>query len=306
MDEFELIESIKARFAVPVGVTGIGDDCAVIPQTTGFDTLVSTDLLVEGVHFLLGDIAPELLGWKSAAVNFSDIAAMGGSPVGTFLSIALPADLPEGWVTMFIKGYKELSDLSGAPLLGGDTTSSPNGLNINVTVLGSCRHGCSKLRSAAADGDLICTTGCLGDSAAGLHAILHGIDCEYLKRKHYRPVPRLEEGKYLASLEGVHAMMDISDGIGSDLQHILDASGKGAVVDTACLPISGELSSYCRDNGLDPSDFAIDGGEDYELLFTVEPGTELAIPHFVIGRICSGSGISWLGSEKAHKGFRHF
>ena len=309
LGEFDLIERIAAAChpdtasVIPSevegspGIVGIGDDCAVIPQHDGVDTLVTTDLLIEDRHFLLADVSPFELGWKSAAVNISDIAAMGGKPTATFLSIALPKGLSapstksiknvdgvakndaastkmaqnvDGvaeWVDQFIAGFRELSARFGVPLLGGDTSASPDKLFINVTVLGECPHGQAVMRSGARSGDLICVTGPLGDSAAGLKLILDraslgqqtlsaqvrsrvlgdaplsekmaenslkGADgCtveqvltpeEVLIRRHYMPMPRVEMGQALAALTGVHAMMDISDGIASDLRHILKAS----------------------------------------------------------------------------------
>lgn len=308
--EFEFIDSIRRMFPVPEGIGGIGDDCAIIPQEDGFETLVSTDLLVEGSHFILGDITPYQLGWKSAAVNFSDIAAMGGTPVGSFLAIALPRSVDDAWRDGFLKGYKDISGRCGIPLLGGDTTSSPDRLSICVTVLGKAAAGTARKRSDARIGDLVCVTGTLGDSAAGLSVILGRCSrdetAEQLVSRHYLPFPRLEEGAALARTPGVHAMMDISDGIGSDIRHILDESGVGAEIDTGRIPISRELRSFCAARGLDPLDFAIDGGEDYELLFTMEAGTRIDVPHTVIGRICGGTALIWNGSAKDHKGFRHF
>ena len=236
------------------GVVGIGDDCAVMPQREGLDTLVTTDLLVEDRHFLLADVSPEQLGWKSAAVNISDIAAMGGRPTAAFLSIALPASVSAEWVDKFIAGFRELSARFGVPLLGGDTSASPDKLFINVTVLGECPHGRALLRSGARPGDLICVTGPLGDSAAGLKLILErhadgeGAPEDILIRRHYLPMPRVAEGMALRDCPGVHAMMDISDGIASDLRHILEASSgsKSAsfAPDTAVSPSFGSKSAY--------------------------------------------------------------
>ena len=312
LGEFGLIGEISRGFSAPEGVKGIGDDCAVIPQKSGMDTLVSSDMLVEGSHFLLADVSPRRLGWKSAAVNISDIAAMGGRPRATFLSFALPRDLDAEWVREFIGGYREISLRFDCPLLGGDTTSTPDRMSICVTVLGECPHGESRLRSYAREGDLVCVSGHLGDSAAGLRIILQGLDrdsvADALIEKHYLPMPRVEEGIALASTAGVHAMMDISDGIGSDLRHILKASGVGAEIDTAALPLSDELRLICSRQGWDPVELATCGGEDYELLFTVTPDAErtLNVPHFVIGRITSGSGLVWRGSRRDYLGFRHF
>lgn len=312
LGEFGLIGRIREEFPAPDGVLGIGDDCAVIPQSTGNDTLVSTDMLVEGSHFLLEDITPYQLGWKCAAVNFSDIAAMGGRPVGSFLSVALPKNLPDGWMDEFLRGYKEISQKYGFPLLGGDTTSSPDRLCINVTVLGSNPSGRSKMRSGAKAGDLICVTGLLGDAAAGLQVILSKAkrddDAKYLVEKHYMPSPKMEEGASLAGIDGVHAMADISDGVASDLRHILDESGVGAEVDVAKLPVSEQMTRWCKNNWTDPVKMALSGGEDYELLFTVDPSKAYAIkfPYHVIGRIVAGNDIKWVGTDKEFSGFSHF
>ena len=312
LGEFGLIEQIHERFPAPDGVTGIGDDCAVLPQRDGLQTLVSTDMLIEGTHFLRGDISPYQLGWKSAAVNLSDIAAMGGRPTGTFLSLALPASTEAAWVDGFLRGYAGVSERFGAALLGGDTTASPDRICINVAVLGECPSGSARTRSAARPGDLVCVTGTLGDSAAGLRAILAGVerdaDVQALIDRHYLPMPRVEEGLRLAAQAGVHAMMDISDGIGSDLEHILEASGVGAEVEPASLPLSAPLQRVCTRQGWDAAELAVCGGEDYELLFTVDPEAEKAldVPHTVIGRILSGRGLRWLGDARSFSGFDHY
>jgi len=317
--EFDLIGRISAqvRSSIPDGVTGIGDDCAVIPQKDGLDTLVTTDLLVEDRHFLLDDIGPFDLGWKSAAVNISDIAAMGGRPESAFLSIALPGRIGSEWVERFIAGFMDLAGRYGVALLGGDTSASPDKLFINITVLGSCRHGAALKRSGARPGDLVCVTGTLGDSAAGLKLILeHSPDAvAYLRERHYRPEPRLREGIALAATAGVHSMMDISDGIASDLPHILEASGVGAEIDLRRLPLSQELMDICAVRGWDAAELAVGGGEDYELLLTVAPEAFEAASAAVdggltaIGRIVESGepAIRWTGGKRNdYKGFTHF
>ena len=320
LGEFGLIGRIRCLFPAPEGVRGIGDDCAILPQQDGLDTLVSTDMLVEGTHFLRDGIPPYHLGWKSAAVNLSDIAAMGGKPVGTFLSLALPASLEQAWIEEFLRGYGDLSARFGASLLGGDTTASPDRICINVAVLGQCPAGTARRRDDARPGDLVCVTGTLGDSAAGLKAILDGVerdaDVLSLIDRHCLPLPRVEEGMKLAAVEGMHAMMDISDGIGSDLGHILEASGAGAEIDLASLPLSPALQRVCARLGWDPQELAVSGGEDYELLFTctAEAERHLGLPHTVIGRITppssagrgGASPVSWLGSDRPFGGFDHF
>lgn len=315
LGEFGLIDRIRKMTSVPdPSWVGIGDDCAVIPlspETGGApasDLLVSTDMLVEGTHFLMEDISPRQLGWKSAAVNISDIAAMGGKPIATFLSLALPKTLPEQWMQEFMEGYNEISEKYGAALLGGDTTCSPDRICINVTVLGTCPRGKAKLRSAARPGDLVCVTGTLGDSAAGLRLILGGQKgaAPRLMDRHYTPTPRVEEGLALSCLPGVHAMMDISDGVGSDLRHILDESGVGARIDTGKLPISKELQALCSEKGWDPKELALSGGEDYELLFTMDPQETPDIPYTVIGEITANPTVTWEGGSRDYMGYKHF
>ena len=309
LGEFGLIDRIRARFPAPPGATGIGDDCAVLPQRGGRDSLVSTDMLVEGTHFLREDIPPFRLGWKSAAVNLSDIAAMGGTPVATFLSLALPAELDAAWADAFLRGYAELCGRFRTALLGGDTTASPDRICINVTVLGECPAGTAKKRSDARPGDLVCVTGTLGDSAGGLRAILTGAerdaDVQTLIDRHYLPLPRVAEGLALAAVPGVHAMMDLSDGLGSDLGHILRASGVGARIDRQALPLSPALRRVCARLGWDAVHLAVSGGEDYELLFTCTPEAEaaLGIPHSVIGRIEAASADT---PGLSGRGFDHF
>lgn len=312
LGEFGLIEEISRSITPPPGILGIGDDCAVIPQLSGMETLVSSDMLIEGTHFLMDDISAYRLGWKSAAVNISDIAAMGGRCTGSFLSYALPKGMQKEWMEEFFRGYNEVSSIYGCPLLGGDTTSSPDRLCISVTVIGECPAGTSRKRSDAREGDLICVTGPLGDSAAGLQVILQGCerdeDAQTLIERHYLPRPRIREGMAIASTEGAHAMMDISDGIGSDLRHILKASGCGAEIDTASIPMSEELKRKCSALGWDALKLAISGGEDFELLFTISEEAEktLDIEHFVIGRISPGHELVWKGSDKDYTGYSHF
>ncbi len=355
LGEFDLIERISAMGgSLPAGVVGIGDDCAVIPSKAGQDTLVSADMLIEDVHFRRDLISAYDLGWKSAAVNVSDIAAMGGRPEATFLSFALPASLGDRWRLDFMKGYMELCSRYGVSLLGGDTTSSPDRLCINVTVMGTCPHGRAVRRNGAKVGDMICVTGTLGDSAAGLRLLLGFAsssaaaasassaaaaatpassassaapapsassaaaiptesDEDFLIRCHRLPVPMVEAGLELASLAGVHAMMDISDGVASDLRHILHASGVGAQVYLDRLPFSASLERVCLARSWDKYELALCGGEDYHLLFTADPATPLEkLRHacHIIGKITADpDSLEWIGGDGKsadYIGFRHF
>ena len=313
--EFGFIDFIKANFNQPEGIIGIGDDCAVMPAGDG-ELLFSTDLLMEGVHFLRDESSPEDVGWKAAAVNLSDIAAMGGTPVATFLSIALPKDAQGEWAERFIEGFASISREYDVPLLGGDTTSSLRDIAVNVGILGRCPSGKRLMRSGAKVGETIYVTGPLGDSAAGLMAILKGIDkteeVKVLIQRHKRPVPRVKEGLLLRDSESVGAMMDISDGIASDLRHIMKASGVGAVVELDRLPCSPEFVSVCDEQGWDRYELQTGGGEDFELLFTGPEGMEkdLDINVYPIGRIVPGDSLQWTVADKKvsleFNGYKHF
>lgn len=309
--EFGFIERVKPLFSdlVQANQMGIGDDCALISANEREDFLFTTDMLMEDVHFLRNAITPEELGYKSLAVNLSDIAAMGGTPVASFLSIAVPSDLDVEYLDAFMNGYRKLSAKYNIPLLGGDTTKSLKHLAINVSVIGKCPKGQACKRNMAKEGDLICVTGYLGDSAGGLQAILNQIDNVYLMRKHNLPEPRIREGIFLAQSGAVHAMMDISDGIASDLKHILKASSVSAKVNVGKLPISQQLKKVSEAQGWNYNELAISGGEDYELLFTIanEQFEALSADYFltfgreisVIGNIVEGiPEIIWMDENK--------
>lgn len=313
--EFGFIDYIKTHFPDQAGVTGIGDDCAVMPAGEG-ELLFSTDLLMEGVHFLRSESSPEDVGWKAAAVNLSDIAAMGGTPVATFLSIALPKDAQGEWAERFIEGYARISRQFDVPLLGGDTTSSLRDIAVNVGILGRSPSGRGLMRSGAGAGDTIYVTGPLGDSAGGLQAILKGIDrtedVEMLISRHKRPVPRVYEGRKLMETGRVGAMMDISDGIASDLRHILKASGVGAVVALDKIPCSPQLRSVCAEQDWDIYELATGGGEDFELLLTGPEGLERFVdfPLHAVGRIVAGDDLVWTVDAEPvdlnFEGYKHF
>ena len=313
--EFGFIDMIRERFHVPVGMLGIGDDCAVIPAGES-EFVYSTDMLMEGVHFLRDAASPEDIGWKSLAVNLSDIAAMGGTPTATFLSIALPKDVQGEWAERFIAGYEELSRKFNVPLLGGDTTSSLCDIAINVGVLGRAPLGKSVKRSGASVGHGIYVTGNLGDSAAGLQAILNSWDrtqeVDSLIQSHIKPMPRIEEGQALMNTGIVGAMMDISDGVASDLRHILKASGVGAEVHLDRIPMSDNLKWTCDKYGKNAYALAAGGGEDYELLFTAPAYIEDLVDFTIyrIGEIVSGNSLIWMENGNAVdfdvKGFNHF
>lgn len=280
LGEFGFISWFSPAFTknLPPQLTGIGDDCAVIPWRGTKRLLVTTDLLIDGVHFLKDKILPADLGYKSLAVNLSDIAAMGGTPRWAFLSAAIPPETEMTWLKAFFSGWRHLSSRTEVYLLGGDTTRSHNNLVINVVVLGEAQEKFIKYRSGARPGDLVAVTGNLGDSEGGLRLILqnsrkHQLTSreKYLIRRHYLPRPQLEEGQFLAHQPEVRAMMDISDGIDSDLRRIMESSGCGVKINLENLPVSPALRHCCRKYGWNLEEVAAAGGEDYCLLLTVNP-----------------------------------
>ncbi len=325
--EFGFIERFAKRFGdlVSTDTTGIGDDCAIMPLDANHDQVVTTDLLVEEIHFIKTAITPFQLGYKALAVNLSDIAAMGAQPTGSFLSLAIPKDTEVEYLDAFMEGYYQLSKKHGVALMGGDTTRSADRLVINVCVIGKIPKGGSKLRSMARPGDVIAVTGYLGDSTAGLQMLLEKHKPDPLSQPlidwHNQPEPAINEGLWLARQRGVHAMMDISDGIASDLKHILKSSHVSGTIELSSLPLSEALRITSAKFGWNALDLAASGGEDYHLLVTVaknewdriekEFQREFRKPLYPIGYTGSGSSeIRWRIHEKEvklEKGeFKHF
>lgn len=301
MTEFGFIERIRELFAsLPTnGFEGIGDDCAVLPLGSGESLVFTTDLLAEGVHFLRHATSARELGRKSLAVNLSDVAAMGATPIATLLSLSLPTDATQTWAMEFMAGYHELSDAFGTTLAGGDTTGSTSGIVVNVTAIGRVQDTHIKRRRDALPDDIIFVGGPLGESGAGLRDILAGRFGTHAAAVHRNPQPQVAEGIWLGTRPEVHAMMDLSDGLASDLGHILTASGTGAEIDMELLPVAASADLQT----------AACAGEDYKLLLTVDPAhaDELAAqfearfgtPLYPIGRISRQNGLVWL-----HDGIR--
>ena len=273
--EFGFINRLSEKFkniTIPPEL-GIGDDCAIIPKDDTHDYVVTTDMLVENIHFIHSKITPFELGYKTLAVNISDIAAMGAKPLYSFLSVAIPVSIEVEYLDQLLEGYKHISEKYNVLLMGGDTTRSEKNLTLSVTVIGIIEKNKARLRSMAQKDDIICVTGFLGDSGAGLKIILDNIplsdEVEYLLKCHNCPEPAVNEGIWLANQAGVNAMMDISDGIASDLKHILKASQKSAVIELNNLPISPQLQSVANKYGFNVIEHASSSGEDYKLLLTV-------------------------------------
>jgi thiamine-monophosphate kinase len=283
-------------------------------------------MLVDRVHFLRAAITGYDLGHKSLAVNLSDIAAMGGVAREAFVSIAIPESCDLDYLDQIYRGMKTLAQKYGVNILGGDTTASKTDLIINVAVFGAASPDQILYRSGARPGDTVFCTGCLGDSRAGLELILGSVPAESpwqkrLLEAHLHPEPHLAEGRLLASSAGVHSAIDVSDGLSSDLGHLLKESGVGARLNAVDIPLSEELKRYCAESEQDPVATALSGGEDYVLLGTCAADgagdlkerfeKEFDRPLFCIGEITAGRD-PWLilpdGRIEpiAKKGWDHF
>jgi thiamine-monophosphate kinase len=299
-------------------VQGIGDDCAVLDAGGDERLLVTTDMLVERVHFLRDKITPRQLGYKSLSVNISDIAAMGGEPTAAFLAWGLTEDLDREFVDGFKDGLLQCAKEFEVDLLGGDTTASKAGIIACLTVLGRADHKEVITRSGARPGDVIMLGGVVGDSGAGLHLILDkpgevsGEDRERLLSAHLEPKPQVELGRMLARQNLATAMIDVSDGVLQDLSHIARESGVGADLDADALPISDAARRLGESAGVDPRDWGLSGGEDYVLLFCVsgDKQDELLSGATPVGRITAEKRIrvkrdgAW--SQVPVKGYDHF
>jgi len=306
-------------------LVGIGDDCAVVRRGEGLVELITTDTLIEKIHFDPAWHSPELLGRKAAAVNLSDVAAMGGRPRYCLLSLALPVDFSETWLDSFMSGFLARLTEHETLLIGGDTVKSVSGSAISVTVIGEAAEADVLLRSTARPGDLIMVSGALGEAAAGLEICRRLISpvkdgWQELIAAHLDPSPETALGLILAESGMVNAMMDISDGLATDLAHICTESKVGAEIDAELLPISDATRDAAKTLVGEPLSWAISGGEDYRLLFTVpvEHGEkikrlvhdELGRELYAVGRIVAGEGVMLLDGVRrldiAYHGYDHF
>ncbi len=325
--ETSLIQRIASRlkFHHARTVLGIGDDAGVVKVDGNKLLIVTTDMLIEGTHFIWGKILPRDLGYKSLAANLSDIAAMGGKPLHAVVALGLPDNLRVEEVDGFYEGIEELALKYEVDILGGDITSSPSGLVVGLTVLGEVDPANLVTQSGAKDGDLIAVTGSLGASAAGLALILNDLR-EISRRvrqmalqKHLRPQPRVEVGQALAATRKVHAMKDISDGLAKELNTMAAASGKMFLIRAEDIPLSPATLEIAPLIGEDPLSMALKGGEDYELVFTFD-GKErnliektcqdLGVPVHVIGEVMPGKGVfienAGIRTKLAPGGYSHF
>ena len=313
--EFEIIARYFDRPARNA-LLGVGDDAALVRPGPGMDLAVSTDMLLEGRHFLPGADA-RALGHKALAVNLSDMAAMGATPRWATLAIALP-EADEGWLAAFARGFFALADRFAVDLIGGDTTRGP--LTMAITILGEVPEGLALFRAGAGPGDDIWVSGELGGAALGLavlqgRAALGADDAAATLTRLHEPEPRVELGERLRGI--ATSAIDISDGFAGDLRHILERSAVGALVYYAQLPRSPAFASV--DDPQLEKDFVLSGGDDYELLFTAAQssraqvgalGAELGIALTRVGAIQKGSNLVLLdaagGVMPCGGGFDHF
>jgi thiamine-monophosphate kinase len=325
--EFDLIDTIrkKCRPHSTGIVLGIGDDTAIVEPTPGRQLLVTTDALMEGVHFLPHIISPYLLGRKAVFVNLSDVAAMGGIPKFILLALALPESLAPEWIEKFYDGVESACEHYSLSVIGGNLSRSFQGIFLSVTLVGEVESGSGLQRNGAKITDSIFTTGYLGDAAGGVELALAGISQEGGEggrlSRHLAPEPRMECGRFLLQNKLASACIDVSDGLSSDLHHICEASGVGAVIYKSRLPVSQGLRQCEPLLKKEACLYALNGGEDYELLFTVpEEKRDQILSHWPagfpvlteIGRIMAREeGVSLMGLEGKSAplqrgGFDHF
>lgn len=316
--EFEFIQNIKNKYLL----THVGDDCAVLPRSDKTDLLITSDMLVEDIDFRLEWTTPEFLGHKALAVSLSDIAAMGGEPKFAMLSIGVSEKLwKTDFVDRFYEGWHELASKFGVELIGGDVSRSPEKLVIDSTALGEVPNGNAVLRSGAMPGDAIFVTGYLGGAAAGLKLLDNGERYSaslaepdrHLLLRQLQPIAQVHTGKLLQEIALPTAMLDISDGLSSDLGHLAIASGVGAKIYADSIPVDPAIAGAGSVES-DALDLALNGGEDFELLFTTRPdkisvALDLGFHH--IGEATTDVGIIELVSDDNRsrlepKGYRHF
>lgn len=324
--EFEFIGKLKNKINPAYSKTGIGDDCAVLPKDSKTDLVITADLLIENIDFRLAWTTPEFIGHKSLAVSLSDIAAAGANPVWSMTSIGIPKRI---WKTDFVErfydGYLKLAEKFDVELIGGDVSETPDKIVIDSIVAGETKRGKAVLRSGANPGDLIFVTGELGGAAGGLKLLEEG--CRYdssksgkqkkLLLRQLQPLPRIEAGLFLSETDSASSMIDLSDGLSSDLMHICRASNVGAKIFADKIPVDKNLK-VAADTFSEKINLALNGGEDFELLFTVPEKKIFQFEKRIenrkfshIGEVTANvAGIELITGDKARllspKGFRHF
>lgn len=329
LGEFGLIGRLRAKLNPPdpsVAVD-IGDDAAVIRPTPGTELVITTDMLVEGVHFREDTIDFRSLGWKSMAASISDVAAMGGSPRHATISLAIPPDYDVEKLDLLYEGVAEIGRHFNTHVVGGDIVKTSGPLLISVTLTGEVEPGKALLRSGAKAGDLVFVTGTLGGSAAGLAWLeqsdaftIPADDIDCLVTFHQRPQPQVAAGRILATVAGCTSCNDISDGLASELNEIAAASGVGMRIQETSIPVAATVANWAQRYGKQPTEWALFGGEDYQLVGTIEPLAAEAVAAAcaaagiqltLIGEVTQGSGVILQKQDGGQillqaRGFNHF
>lgn len=311
--EKSLIGGIRRRVRGGAAVvTGIGDDCAVLRLPAGHELLITTDFTLENVHFRREWHPPEVVGWRCLTRGVSDIAAMGGAPRAAFLSLALDREVPQKWVSRFLAGLLEAAEEFRVPLAGGDTAQSAGGIQADIVLVGSVPKGKAVLRSGARPGDQIYVTGELGGSAAAIARLREGKGevraADY--ERHFHPAARVAVGQWLRRRGLASAMIDVSDGLSTDLEHICEESGVGAEIEITAIP-RARVGHPAQQVGFE---LAVHGGEDYELLFTSAkkiPAKVAGVPVTRVGQIKRRRGMVLIEEDGrrrrlAARGWEHF
>lgn len=324
LTEFQLIKRIQqgVHISNKKVICGIGDDCAVVSEKDGMFELITTDCLVESVHFDLKYFTAQEVGMKAMAVSLSDIAAMGGTPLYALVSLGIPEKFTAEWVLNFYEGAGKITREFNVSIIGGNTSRSTGTFWASLEILGEVSSDYCKFRSGALPGDGIYVTGPIGSSAMGLFLLKKDKSTESVfVRSHKTPHPRIETGQFLGKSKGVSSLVDISDGLLADLEHILEQSSVGAHVYFEQIPREGDLENLAKKNNLPLSEIMLSGGEDYELLFTVKEESEKSfvnrtktkgIDVFKIGTIADKKdGLKVFGKKGKElvvkkKGYDHF
>ncbi len=323
--EFAFLKNLRQKYSLDK----IGDDCAVLPKDSKTDLVITTDLLIEDIDFRIEWTKSEFLGHKALAVSLSDIAAMGAKPVWSLISIGIPEKI---WKTDFVEkfydGYINLAKHFRVELVGGDVSKSPDKIVIDSIVAGEVKKGKAVLRSTAKAGDLIFVTGKLGGASAGFELLEAGeiyekSNYKKLIERQLKPNPQIEIGQILSEKNLAASMIDVSDGLSSDLFHICESSKVGAKIYAEKIPVESRISNLNFQNSKlktqnSKLDFALNGGEDFELLFTVSPKKKFRLENHLenhkishIGEVTANAEIIELVAGKKveivqRKGFRHF
>lgn len=306
--ESQIIDSIRKRAKGGKGIlVGIGDDAAVLEIANNRHLIACCDLVIEGVHFRTDWSPASCIGYKSIAATVSDVAAMGGLPRYALVSVAVPVGLPDTFLSELLDGIFDAANEYDVAVIGGDTSSSPAGVFIDTMLLGECVQGMAVKRSGAKPGDLLLVTGALGASEVGLVLLKNGLRFESATNdaqmeaigKHLQPEPRVELGHAIGNARLATAMIDVSDGLSTDLWHLLEESGCGAILRVEDVPVADCAIELAPGLGLDPLALALHGGEEYELLFSTSPEN--------LGRVKDvaaslGESVSVIGEMRAATG----